>query len=254
MSRRAPVDDPAAILHRHRRIWHEKPVLREVYAGWYRRIAAHLPRSAERVLEIGGGSGNLKAALPQVITSDLVSCEWLDLVCDAQHLSFARGSLDGVVMVDVLHHLPCPTAFFEEVAAALRPGGRLVIFDVYLSPFSRLVMKLVHPEPVDLSARVFDECRGEVDRHPWDSNQAIATLLFWRHLDQFQERFKELPVIHREISDFFLYPLSGGFEFVSLLPGWAAPLAGKLEKLGVHLAKFLAFRGLVVLERRLPEN
>ena len=52
------------ILMEQRRTWQDKPVLREVYQDYYRRIAqASRPG---RSLEIGGGSGNLKSFLPNV--------------------------------------------------------------------------------------------------------------------------------------------------------------------------------------------
>ena len=192
--------------------------------------------------------------MPEVISSDIIHLEWLDVVCDAQNLPFTEGSLDGIVMVDVLHHLPRPVSFFGEIAKVLRPGGRLVIFDIYVSPFSNLVMKLFHPEPVNLAFKIFCHTQVSESRHPWEANQGIATLLFWRYLDRFKEKYKSLKVIHRDISDFFLYPLSGGFEFPSMVPRWTVPLLNKFEQLCLPFARLFSFRSLIVIEKKIGNN
>ena len=53
-------------------------------------------------IEIGGGIGNLKQRLADVITTDIQSAPWLDCVADAQQLPFAADSAANIVMVDVL--------------------------------------------------------------------------------------------------------------------------------------------------------
>lgn len=49
----------------YRAIWQSKPVLRAVYRDWYARMTARC--APGRTLEIGGGSGNLKAFPPEVV-------------------------------------------------------------------------------------------------------------------------------------------------------------------------------------------
>ena len=252
MSHRTSSDDPRQILQRHRETWEAKPVLRAIYRRWYDRILTQLPTLGGKVIEVGGGGGNLRAELPGVITTDVVHCNWLDLVCDAHRLPVSDASLDGLVMVDVRHHLADPLAFVAEVGRVLRPGGRLVVLDVYISPFSHIIMKLAHPEPTDMNADLFATPEIKDDRHPWCANQAIATLLFWRHLKRFQALYEDLHVIRREISDFFAYPLSGGFEFRCLFPRWSLPLVFAVERMCTPLARCLAFRSLVVLEKSSP--
>jgi hypothetical protein len=62
----------------YRRIWKQKPVLREIYLDIYRRILDEtVPGS---ILEIGGGSGNFKEFAPALISSDIVATPWLDPV------------------------------------------------------------------------------------------------------------------------------------------------------------------------------
>lgn len=48
---------------------------------------------------------------------------------DIEHLPFADGSIDGVVLAGVLHHLPEMSKCAAEIKRILRPGGRFVAFD-----------------------------------------------------------------------------------------------------------------------------
>ena len=236
------------ILRRHHEVWQRKPVLRELYTQWYKDIRAQL--RAGRTLELGGGSGNLKEFAPDVICTDLVPLPWLDAVADAQRLPFADTSLANIVLFDVLHHLENPRLFFAEAIRVLQPSGRIVIMDPYVSWLSWPVYRFLHPEPVDLSQDPLAVCPPDPARKPFDSNQAVATILFERSAAQFQQTFPTLKeVVHRRLA-FFAYPLSGGFEKPSLVPSLLLNPVLKLEHALGFLSRFLAFRILVVLERQ----
>jgi len=111
----------------HRGVWDRKPVLRLVYEDFYDRVAAAC--RAGRTIEIGGGIGNLKRRLTDVVATDIQSAPWLDCVADAQRLPFADACAANIVMVDVLHHLEFPLVFFREAARVLRPGGRVLMVE-----------------------------------------------------------------------------------------------------------------------------
>ena len=48
---------------------------------------------------------------------------------DVEALPFPSGSLDGVLLSGVVHHLPDPHRCAAEVFRVLRPGGRFMAFD-----------------------------------------------------------------------------------------------------------------------------
>ena len=93
---------------------------------------------SERILDIGGGTGRV---------SQTFGDEYVVVVCDpswgmltearqkrmiaccglAEHLPFADGAFDRVVMVDTFHHLRDQHVAAKEVLRVLHPGGRLVI-------------------------------------------------------------------------------------------------------------------------------
>jgi ubiquinone/menaquinone biosynthesis C-methylase UbiE len=243
----APPADPADF----RAIWESKPVLRGVYRGWYERMAA-LCRPG-RTLEIGGGSGNLKAFAPDVVSTDVLTADWLDAVCDAQRLPFVPDSFDNIVMFDVLHHLERPVRFFEEASRVLRAGGRVVMLEPGITPVSNIFYRFFHHEPVDMAADPLEDGPTDPARDPYDSNQAIPTLLFGDRVRQnaFERQFPALSVSAVERLALIVYPLSGGFRPWSLVPSaLVRPLTAIEDVLAPLLGRAFAFRLLVVLEKK----
>lgn len=238
----------AATLLTHRALWETKPGLRAIYHDYYRRMAA-LARPG-RTLEIGAGTGWLRACLDDVILSDVQPAPWLDLVADAQRLPLRSASLDNIVMLDVLHHVERPPLFFEEAERVLRPGGRLVMIEPGITPVSRLIFRLFHDEPVDLDADPLAEGSPTPGRDPYAANQAIPSLLFGSAQARFERRFPRLRVVERRRLSLFAYPLSGGYRRFGLIPTrLVRPLLRVEDALMPLLGRFMAFRLFVALER-----
>ena len=61
-------------------------------------------------------------------------------------------------------------------------------------------------------------CEVDVDKNPYDSNQAIPTILFKRDSKLFLETVKGFKINSSNWLSLFAYPLSGGFKSWSLLP------------------------------------
>lgn len=236
-----------------RAAWEAKPALREVYRDCYRRMAAALRPG--RTLEVGGAIGNLKEFAEttglDIISSDIQFAPWLDLVCDAHALPFAQGSLDNIVMFDVLHHLHRPRRFFAEAERALTIGGRIVLVEPAITPLSWPFYKFFHPEPVRLTDDPLAEGEPDPARHPDEANQAIPTLLFRRHARRFAKLFTGLTIKEVRLFSFFAYPLSGGFRPWSLIPErWARPLLSVEDAVAPVLGTLMGFRLFAVIERR----
>jgi SAM-dependent methyltransferase len=239
------MSDPLA---RYRDVWHRKPVLRLIYDDFYQRIAAAC-RSG-RTLEIGGGIGNLKARLADVVATDVQPAPWLDCVADAQRLPFAAGSAANIVMVDVLHHLEFPLTFFREAERVLAPGGRVIMVEPAITWGSTLFYRLIHHEPVRTSADPLMDGRPDPHRDPYDSNQAIPTLLATRDRARFHRLFPALRMMRVEWFSFLAYPLSGGFKPWSLLGEGGARRLLRLEQaIEPLLGRFAGFRLMLVIEK-----
>ena len=235
----------------HRETWESKPALRALYSDYYRRLLRH--HRPGRILEIGGGSGHLRAHLTDVVLTDIQPAPWVDAAADAQSLPFADASFETIVMVDVLHHIEFPARFFQEAARVLKPGGRLLMLDPAITPISHLVLHLTHPEPVDMGADPLASGTPDPARDPFDANQAVPTILFSRAAGRRRFAATHPGLIIRHVSrlSLFAYPLSGGFRSWSLIPPFLVPAALALEAALLPLLGWLmAFRLLVVIEKR----
>jgi SAM-dependent methyltransferase len=233
----------------YRAVWDQKPVLRMVYGDFFDRIAKHCKPG--RTLEIGGGIGNLKELLPDVVSSDIQLSQELDVVADAQSLPVKDKGLANIVMLDVLHHLEFPVRFLREAVRTLEPGGRIVMVEPAITWGSTLFYRFIHHEPVDMSADPLIDGDPDPDRDPYESNQAIPTLMVTRDRNRLAELVPGLQIRHVDWFAFFAYPLSGGFRPWSLVPQRTADRLVRLEShLEKPLGRRLGFRILIVLEKR----
>jgi SAM-dependent methyltransferase len=236
----------------HRQTWDSNPALRALYGEWYARVAAALPPAAlgPRV-EIGSGPGFAREFIPDLQLTDLVRAPWHDREVSADALPFADASLGALVLCDVLHHLPAPRRFFAEAARVLLPGGRIVMCEPYISAVSYPVYKWFHPESLHMRVDPLADQLGNGARDPFDSNQAIPTLLFGRRRAEFELAFPAFAIVHVERFAALSYPASGGFSHRAFLPIplWTAlhRLEGKVPN---RLLRWAAFRMLATMERR----
>ncbi len=239
-----------ARLQAHRAAWQGKPATRKIYDDYHRRLlAACVPGS---ILDVGSGSGHFRENADKIIAIDILAAPWLDAVADAQALPFRDGSIANIAMLDVLHHIERPRAFFSEAARVLEKGGRLVMIEPAITPLSWFAYKFLHPEPVELDADPLGAQEATPGRDPFDANQAIPNLLFARESKRrkFAESFPELQVLEVNWLSLFAYPLSGGFKNWSLIPGIAVAPTLAFERLLLPLlGRFMAFRMFVVIER-----
>lgn len=238
-----------APLDRYGAVWESKPLLRRVYNDMHERMAAACAEGT--TLEIGGGIGQFKARFPGVIATDIQAAPWLDVVADAQRLPFAPGSISNIVMVDVLHHVEFPLLFLEEAARTLRHGGRLIMIEPAITWGSSLFYRVLHHEPVRMSADPLTVGEPDATRDPYESNQAIPTLLMSRDRARLAQRLSSLRLLRTDWFALWVYPLSGGFKPWSLLSDRAGRALLALErKLEPTLGRALGFRLMAVMEKR----
>ena len=99
------------------------------------------------VIDVGGGrEAPLDAAWPPAVRRYRVDAYphiRPDVTADAAALPLASASADGVVLCEVLEHLPEPRRAIEEALRVLRPGGVLCGSVPFLFP--------VHGDPFDFA-------------------------------------------------------------------------------------------------------
>jgi SAM-dependent methyltransferase len=86
------------------------------------------------VMNLGSGPGG-GGGRPDVINVDCFAHQGVDMVADNSDLPVADSSVDLVLSVAVLEHVPNPQEQVAEMARILRPGGELFCFIPFLQPF-----------------------------------------------------------------------------------------------------------------------
>jgi SAM-dependent methyltransferase len=234
----------------HRAQWQKKKAVRLLYRDFHRQLLENCPEG--RVLDIGGGTAQIKQSRPDVISIDILKFPGIDVVADAHRLPFRDGFFAGLVMLDVMHHLERPIEFLKEVSRVLKPGGRLVMIEPAMTMVARRFYDHFHEEPVDMKADPFAPVTANPHRDPFDANQATPTLLFATPAARtlVEQTIPSLRVRTVDWQSLFAYPMSGGFQKWSLIPG---VLVGSMlafeRKVPQFVRKHLAFRMIVVLER-----
>ena len=97
------------------------------------------------VLEVGSGTSPLKQFLPNVVTSDVLDLDYLDLVFDCHEIdkfdAIRDESFDVITLTNVLHHLKSPIAFLNRAANKLKPGGKIIATEPFFSRVSTPIFK-----------------------------------------------------------------------------------------------------------------
>jgi SAM-dependent methyltransferase len=246
LTRGLDLDDPRTT-HLRRQILAAKPFLRRLYEEWYGAIAASLPPGDDPVLELGSGPGFLADFVPRLVRSEVFHTPGIDAVLDGLALPFAPGSLRGIAMTNVLHHLPRPLAFFQEAARCVRPGGVVTMIEPWVTPWSKLVYTRLHHEPFDPAAQDWNLPPGG----PLSAaNGALPWILFVRDRDRFAKEAPEWNV--RSIAPMMplRYLVSGGISLRGLMPAASYPLWAGVERALGGISRRSAMFAQVVLERR----
>jgi SAM-dependent methyltransferase len=92
------------------------------------------------VCDLGSGTNSYG---DRVVCVDGYGYDSVHVVCDLAALPFADGSIDGIISVAVLEHVPDPAAHVAEMLRVLRPGGRVHCYFPFMQAF--------HASPHDYS-------------------------------------------------------------------------------------------------------
>jgi SAM-dependent methyltransferase len=214
LTRGLSLDDPRTTLLR-RQIIAAKPFLRRLYAEWYAGLADALGER-RRVLELGSGAGFFKEVCPRAVTSEILLTPGVDLIADACTLPFADGSLDGITMTDVFHHIPDVGGFLTEATRCVRPGGKLVMVEPWYTPWSGWVYSHLHSEPFEPTAGWKIPSTGPLS----GANGALPWIVFQRDAALFAQRFPRWRMVRIQPLMPFAYLLSGGVSLRAVVPGW----------------------------------
>jgi SAM-dependent methyltransferase len=246
-----PAERHDAEIHENLEHWQRKPLLRNVYRGFYEQIAARLlPSAPGKTVELGSGIGNLKSVLPECVATDLFPNPWIDRVENAYRLGFDDASLTNVVLFDVFHHLEYPGTALDELARVLADRGRLVLFEPDISAVGAVVYGVFHHEPVAWRQPITWRAPAgwSAERAPYYAAQGNAARIFR------SRRFRALLDDHWKLVEVtrlasLSYVASGGFRGRQLYPDALYPAMKTLDRVAGLLPAVFSTRLLVVLER-----
>lgn len=242
LTRGLVVDDPKTTLLR-RQIIRSKPFLRKIYTEWYTIICGEIS-SFSNVLELGSGAGFIKEHIPFIISSEILLMEGVDIIADACRLPFSPSSLDAIVMTDVLHHIPDVSLFFSEANRCIRPGGKIVMVEPWLTRWSTWVYTNLHSEPFNPDGDWTIPDVGPLS----GANGALPWILFMRDKESFIQKFSQWRIIKIQPIMPLAYLLSGGVSMRGFLPGWLYTPTRLIERL--FFEKNYSMFALVVLEKQ----
>lgn len=194
---------------------------KELYRGLFLMIPDILEK---RVLEIGSGTSPLKIFLPNVITTDILRLEHLDIVFDCHDIAdfseIPDHSIDIITLTNVLHHLRDPIQFLRSATCKLTKGGHVFIVEPYFSLLSYPLFKFLHHEPVNfnISRPVLDKVHGPLS----SSNQAIPHMIFFSKPSWLRELsgYYELDETRFGFFTSLSYMVTGGISKIFPVPHW----------------------------------
>jgi ubiquinone/menaquinone biosynthesis C-methylase UbiE len=186
----------------------------------------HLPPGA-RVADLGCGSGVFCDLLRNAGYTSVgldISPKLIELgqqkypgvefhVGDVEQLPFPAGSLDGVLLSGVVHHLPDPTRCAAEVFRVLRPGGRFVAFDPNrMNPFMWLYRDHASPfySPVGVTANE----RPVLARQVAEVFRRVGFMVETEYLSDLRYRYVASPRARQ------LLPVYNALQAVLFAPGF----------------------------------
>ena len=170
-------------------------------------------RPGDRCIEVGCGSGLSKEFIRKdchLLLTDFATYPWVEQNVDALNTGMPDESFDVLLCSNMVHHVPYPKVFFEEVFRILKPNGKLLIQEINCSWFLRLLLRSMRHEGWSFNQDPFSMTVPCTDKDDlWSANCAIPNLLF-DDLDQFHRQVPQFKVTFHEYSEAILLPLSGG--------------------------------------------
>lgn len=233
--------------------WQKKPILRQIYRAFHEEIAKHLSTlPSPLVVELGSGIGNIKEVIPHALRTDLFPNPWLDQTENAYALSFGKETVSDLILFDVFHHLRYPGTALREFWRVLRPGGRVLVFDPFISLLGVVVYGLLHKEPIAWRQEVVWYAPPGWDAHQVDyyAAQGNATRVFFSRLTP--SLLRDWNIVTRKRFAALSYVASGGYSGPQLYPDSLYPLLRTLDSWLDKLPPVFATRILVVLEKPQP--
>jgi SAM-dependent methyltransferase len=104
-------------------------------------------------INLGSGYGTLSEHLYNV---DLLPYPAVDVTADIEHLPFKDNSVDYVLNIAVLEHVPHPAKAIAEIHRVLKPGGKLYCYIPFMQGF--------HASPYDFQRFTYEGMKVQFEK------------------------------------------------------------------------------------------
>jgi len=130
---------------------------------------------------------------------------------DAQKTGFRNKQFDFVISSNMIHHLPYPLKFFNEMHRILKKGGKLIIFDAHCSTTLQIILILMRHEGFDFTKNVWSLKTPATSKEDlWSGNSAIPYLIF-DNKKKFNEHLgHKFTIKYKKLCECILFLNSGG--------------------------------------------
>ena len=168
----------------------------------------------DKGLEVGAGAGFSKKFITNknFLISDFANYDHLDIKnIDAQDTKLEKQSFDYVIASNMIHHVPYPIKFLNEMHRILKPNGKLIIQEAHPSIVFQLITLLMRHEGFDFTKNVWDEkIAMSKEDDVWSGNIAISHLIF-DDIKSFNDHFgNKFSLIHEKFFECLIFLNSGG--------------------------------------------
>jgi hypothetical protein len=226
-----------------------KPLLKKVYADWYRLVALHVPERTEPALEVGSINSYLKETVPNLITSSSEPTPHSDIAFSPGSFPFGNRSLRSILTINRFYEVSQPDLFLNEGARCLVPGGTMVFLEPWTTPLARIISG---GNDRNLTPASHNQPNSVVPEQPssWLPGQRSNPYQFftsdWKLANPAATQF-EVSLL-QPISA-LRYAVAGGFDRQCWAPGWTNIAWKGFEALLNPCASQLGLFALIVLKR-----
>lgn len=236
----------------HKEIIDRKFMIRDVFVEMHHIFRAYESRYAlaeGMQIELGAGVFPVSKTYPEVISSDIVVSEGVDMLLDAHDMNLPNNSVRCFYGQNCFHHFHDPDKFFKELDRTLKVGGCAIMMD----PYYGALASIIYP-------RLFKNEGFEKGAHSWkndatgpmnDANQALSYVVFKRDRALFNKKHPNLEICAMEpLGNYIRYLMSGGLNFRQLLPDRAIPALRVIEKVLLPIRKYMALHHVIVIRKK----
>jgi SAM-dependent methyltransferase len=166
---------------------------------------------SDEILEIGAGAGTSSIFLKTrkiTMTDLLVTGNRLVFSgVDAHNLPFPDHHFNSSFAIDALHHLANPFLCISEMLRVIKPGGKVIFIEPYVSIFSYPIYKLFHPELTTIRLHKAYFLRNQ--KVASEGNQVVCQAIFKRKNFRHEiigaiDNSSKVEIHYRDILAFFL--------------------------------------------------